>query len=207
MTPSNHARQMLFFIHWIGQECRRTQPGVLSVPFIAHNPEQAYAATLSMVLGYYGRQLHTPGVAATLHSANWSECDIPRTLASEVRACGLDAAVTAGNLSRMMEWMLQEVPVIVFPEHEIRGPGEPVAVVTGISRDQTAVCLHYGSNPHHWLRLPDFLALCGGDNFTAVPVMERHLPTHSRTRNRSQRPGHDRSWLDFIPEPASAMAA
>ena len=206
MNPTVQIQQMRFFLRRIGQAWCGMTPGVLPVPFIPHSADQAISAALSMVLGYYGHQMPDPG-ADELQYAQWGDWDLPRFLVTTARACGLDAAVTAGNITRLMEWLQQGVPVLVFPEGEIRGNGEPVAVVTGLTHDRTAVCLHYGETANLWLRLPDFLALCGGENFTAVPVSERHLATHARTRTRVRRSVLEEAWLDSLPDSLPAMAA
>ena len=207
MNHTGNFQNVQVLLRRIGQEWWGVEPGVLPVPFIAHGADQAAVAVFSMVLCYYGRQSLDQGLMDEMPSALWGEWDLPHHLVSAARACGMDAAVTAGNVNRLMDWLQQGVPVLVFPEGEIRGEGDSVAVVTGLTRDRTAVCLHYGANPHLWLQMPDFLALCGGDTFTAVPVAERHQATHARTRNRVSRPGQDKSWLNILPTPVSAMAA
>ena len=204
-APFQHVR---FFLHRISQEWCRVEPGILPVPFLAHTPDQAASAALSMVMCYYGFQSPDQGVTGDLHASPGGEWDLARQMATTARTCGLDAATTVGNLTRLTEWLQQGVPVVVFPESDIRGAGEAVAIVTGLTHDRTAVCLHYGSSANLWLRLPDFLALCGGAAFPAVPVAERHQATHARTRQRARRPGQQaESCLNLWPDPVSAMAA
>ena len=184
------------------------EPGVLPVPYLAHTPDQAAAAALSMVMCYYGVQSPAQGITDELQAGPKGEWDLARWMATTARTCGLDAAMTVGHVTRLTEWLQQGVPVVVFPESEIRGAGESVAVVTGLTRDGTAVCLHYGARANQWLRLPDFLALCGGAAFPAVPVAERHQATHARTRQRPRRPSQQpESWLNLWPDPVPAMAA
>ena len=207
MNQIVNTQQVRFLLRRIGQEWWGIEPGVLPVPYLAHTPDQAASAALSMVLSYYGHPSPAQEVADELQYAQWSDLDLPRFLTTTARTCGLDAAVTVSNIDRLAEWLQQGVPVLVFPEGEIRGEGDSVAIVTGLTRDRTAVCLHYGTHAHLWLRLPDFLALCGGEDFTAVPLAERHLATHARTRNRARRTGVEESWLNLLPDPVSAMAA
>ncbi len=206
MKQPGNAQHVWFLLCQIGQEWRGMQPDVLPVPFISHSTDQSAAAALAMILRYYGHPSPTPGVNDDLLTA-WCDRDMPRQLVTAARDCGLDAGVTAGNINRLMDWLQQGVPVLVFPESDLRGAGDPVAVVTGLTRDRTAVCLHYGANPHTWLPMPDFLALCGGETFTAVPVAERHLYSHARTRSRARPTGQTKSWLNLLPDPISAMAA
>ncbi len=207
MNQSAKIQQISRMLHQIGHEWWGVKPGVLSVPFITHDADQAASAALSMVLCYYGCQSPDLWSPETLPSTPWGEWNLPQFLATTAQTCGLAAAVKMGNLNQLTEWLQQGVPVLVFPESEIRGAGEPVAIVTGLTHDRTAICIHYGATPHRWLRLPDFLALCGGNTFITVPVAERHQATHARSRTRVRRPGQESPWQNFLPDPISAMAA
>jgi hypothetical protein len=202
--PSDTPLRMLFV--QVGQAWQEKMPGLLAVPFLAHRADQAAAAALAMVLDYYGQ---TTGGRRRLehgHSEAWGAEDaLPQQLSHEARLAGVEAAVACGNLLRLQEWLWQGVPVLVFPDAEIRGGGEPVAVVTGITRDRTAICLHYGNKPNQWLRAADFQALCGGSAFTAVPVAARQLAAHARLRSR---PRHAAStMLELVGEPCAVLAA
>jgi hypothetical protein len=194
----------MFFVQ-VGQAWQDAMPGLLAVPFLAHRAEQAASAALAMVLDYYGQA--TCGLLRPDQGQGgaWSESALPHQLSHEARMAGVDAAVACGNILRLEEWLRQGVPVLVFPDAEIRGAGEPVAVVTGMTRDRTAICLHYGNKPNQWLRTADFEALCGGSAFTAVPVAERQLAAHARIRSR---PRHAAStMLELVGEPCAVLAA
>ncbi len=207
MNPTMVARMPMFFLE-VGQSWWATMPGVLAVPFRAHRADQAASAALAMVLDYYGPAAAESWLQESGHGEAWGEeASLPHQLANEARMAGFDAAVACGNILRLEEWLRQGVPVLVFPDAEIRGVGEPVAVVTGMTRDRAAICLHYGETPNQWLRAADFLALCGGAAFTAVPVAEKQLASHARVRSRARRSGGTREQLSLMDERLPAMAA
>jgi hypothetical protein len=207
MNPTKRACWPMFFLE-VGRSWWETAPGVLAVPFLAHRPDQAAAAALAMVLDYYGETAPGCLLQEPTQDGGWGDDPrLPRQLSNEARQAGYDAAVAAGSILRLEEWLRQGVPVLVFPDAEIRGAGEPVAVVTGLTRDRAAVCLHYGDRANQWLRVEDFLALCGGPVFTAVPVAEKQLASHARVRARSRRPGLTRDLSRLPDDPIPALAA
>jgi hypothetical protein len=197
----------MFFLE-AGRFWRETSPGVLAVPFLAHRPDQAAEAALAMVFNYYGENALAGLLQESAPEGGWGDASLlPRQLANEARLAGYDAAVASGSIPRLEEWLRQGVPVLVFPDAEICGAGEPVAVVTGVTRDRAAVCLHYGDRANQWLRVEDFLALCGGAVFAAVPVAEKQFAFHVRVRARTRRPGNSRDRLRLPDLPVPALAA
>ncbi len=138
---------------------------IQSVPFIPQEQFYCGPTTLSEVFGYYGKSVSPSDIAPKLFIPN-KDGSLQLEMVSATRQYGFLPYTERGTLSSVMQFVKDDIPVVVFQNLSIQLlPQWHYAVVIGFDSEKGTVTLHTGLTPNHEMSLELFERTWGRGNY------------------------------------------
>ena len=136
-----------------------------TVPFFPQEQYYCGPTTLSEVFGYYGKNVSPEEIAPKLFIPN-KEGSLQLEMVTATRQYGLLPYTERGTLSSLLQFVKDDIPVVVFQNLSIQLlPQWHYAVVIGFDSEKGSVTLHTGVTPNHEMSLELFERTWGRGNY------------------------------------------
>lgn len=136
-----------------------------TMPFFPQEQYYCGPTTLSEVFGYYGKNIFPDEIAPKLFIPN-KEGSLQLEMVTATRQYGLLPYTERGTLSSLLQFVKDDIPVVVFQNLSIQLlPQWHYAVVIGFDSEKGSVTLHTGVTPNHEMSLELFERTWGRGNY------------------------------------------